>query len=37
MQTTIEPAINLEQNPPSPLEYPEYDEMQDVTCGEGGF
>ncbi len=37
MQINIDPAINLEQNPPSSLEYPEYTEMQGVICGEGEF
>jgi hypothetical protein len=37
MLATIDFAINLNQNPPSPLEYPEYAQMQGVTGEEGGF
>jgi hypothetical protein len=34
MLATIDRAINLKQNPPSPLEYAQ---MQGVTGEEGGF
>jgi hypothetical protein len=37
MQTTIAPAMNLQQNPPSPSEYLACDEIQGVIGGEGGF
>jgi hypothetical protein len=37
MLTIIDPAINLKQNPPSPLEYPEYDEILDILVGRVGF
>ncbi len=37
MLTIIDIAINLKQNPPSSLEYPEDDEMRNIICEEGGF